>query len=174
MTRATASSPGGPRWYVAQTLPGREFGAAAQLRAQHYVGFLPTIQKTVRHARKLRTVTAPLFPRYLFVELDLQRDPWRSVNGTFGISRLIMARDRPAPVPVGVVDQLLSCSDMAGMIDTSSKLQAGDRVRVLTGPFAQCLGVLDRLEGDARVRVLLEIMGGSIPTRLDLAQLAEA
>jgi transcription antitermination factor NusG len=45
--------------------------------------------KTVRHARRLSTVEAPFFPRYLFTVLDLTRHLWRSVNGTFGVSRLV-------------------------------------------------------------------------------------
>jgi transcription antitermination factor NusG len=60
---------------------------------------LPKRVKTIRHARKLTNVTAPLFPGYIFVQLDLTRDRWRSVNGTFGIASLIMQGERPHAVP---------------------------------------------------------------------------
>src|SRR5208283_4434114 len=76
----------GERWYVARTLPNREAGAASQLEAQGFRVFLPRIARTVRHARKMRRVRAPAFPAYLFVALDLNRDRWRSVNGTFGLA----------------------------------------------------------------------------------------
>src|SRR5687768_12928093 len=62
---------GGHRWYVVFTQPNREFHAQMQLAAQGFRSFVPRYRKTVRHARKLKTVSAPFFPRYLFVALDL-------------------------------------------------------------------------------------------------------
>ncbi len=64
----------GESWYEVQTLPCREARAQLQLEGQGFSTFLPRYAKTVRHARKLSTVSAPLFPRYLFVALDLGRD----------------------------------------------------------------------------------------------------
>src|SRR5712691_7686334 len=47
----------GERWYVVQTLPCREEKARIQLAAQGFRTFLPRYIKTVRHARKLSTVS---------------------------------------------------------------------------------------------------------------------
>src|SRR5437016_11201899 len=80
----------GERWYAVHTLPLRETYAEGHLRNQGFATFLPKRHKTVRHARKLRAVEAAFFPRYLFVVLDLARHQWRSVNGTYGVSRLVM------------------------------------------------------------------------------------
>src|SRR2546425_10203415 len=77
----------GERWYAVHTLPQREAYAQGHLRNQRFATFLPKRRKTVRHARKLRAIEAAFFPRYLFVVLDLARDQWRSVNGTYGVSR---------------------------------------------------------------------------------------
>src|ERR1044071_3749272 len=79
----------GERWYAVYSQPHRETRAQQQLTAQGFTVFLPLYRKTVRHARKLTTVSAPFFPRYLFVALDLSLDQWRSVNGTFGVTSLI-------------------------------------------------------------------------------------
>lgn len=160
-------SESGVRWYAVHTLPHREFGARAQLEAQSHKVFLPRHLKTVRHARKLKTIDAPFFPRYLFVNLDLSRDRWRSVNGTFGVSGIIMGRDRPMPVPVGIVEALQARlepnTDAAG----DDGLRLGQRVEVLVGPFANLVGTLERFDGGARVRVLLELMGALAPVSLD-------
>src|SRR5271163_3401837 len=75
----------GERWFVAQTLRHREQLARLHLGAQGFRSFLPRFHKTVRHARSLREVIAPVFPGYVFVVLDLERDRWRSINGTFGV-----------------------------------------------------------------------------------------
>jgi len=76
----------GERWYVAMTLPRKERLAATNLANQHYRSFLPTHLETRRHARKFTTVLAPIFPRYIFVILELDRQRWRSVNGTLGVT----------------------------------------------------------------------------------------
>jgi transcription antitermination factor NusG len=76
------------RWYAVYTLPFSELRAESQLRNQGFETFQPKRHKTVRHARRLSTVEAPFFPRYLFIVLDLARHQWHSVNGTFGVSRL--------------------------------------------------------------------------------------
>src|SRR5262245_48891817 len=88
------------RGFLVYALPKSERRAEIHLNAQGFRPYLPQIQKTVRHARQLRTVHAPLFPRYLFVILDLERDRWLSVRSTIGVSRLFSPQDGlPVPVP---------------------------------------------------------------------------
>ena len=90
------------RWYVARTLPQREFHAARQLNNQGFRTFVPRFWKNRRHARKVETISAPLFPRYIFVVVDRTRDRWRSINGTLGVDRLLMYGGEPqAVVPAG-------------------------------------------------------------------------
>lgn len=177
-TPGRVAAPAGPdlgaRWYAVQTRANREVGALLQLKAQKFTTFFPQVAKTVRHARKLRTVQAPFFPGYLFVNLDLGRDRWRSVNGTFGVARLVSAYDRPAPVPVGVIEALRAASDTAGLMHLGDGLAVGQRVEVLAGPFAQMVGDLDRLDGAGRVRVLLDLMGGQVPVLINRADLRAA
>ena len=157
---------GGARWYVVHTLPCREFGARAQLEAQSYRVFLPRHLKTVRHARKLKTIDAPFFPRYLFIHLDLSRDRWRSVNGTFGVAGMIMGRDRPMPVPEGIVEALQLRLDPEADAAADDGLRLGQCVEVMVGPFAALVGTLERFDGEARVRVLLQLMGSFAPVSL--------
>src|SRR5579862_5316022 len=137
----------GDRWYVVYTQPHREFRAQTQLAAQGFHTFLPRYRKTVRHARKLMTVNAPFFNRYLFVALDLSCDQWRSVNGTFGVTSLITDGTFPIPVPQGVIESLIDISDADGFVNLGDALQVGERVKVLTGPFADLIGELVRLDG---------------------------
>jgi transcription antitermination factor NusG len=99
------------RWFLAHTLPKSECRAELHLGAQGFRTYFPQFQKTVRHARQLRTVRAPLFPRYLFVSLDLDRDRWLSVRSTVGVSSLFSCLGRPVPVPVGIVEALIERSE---------------------------------------------------------------
>ncbi len=151
--------PEGPRWYVVRSRPHKEFYAAANLQNQAFRTFIPQISKTIRHARRTKTVLAPLFPRYLFVSLDLSRDRWRSVRGTFGVSCLVMDGDRPRPVPQGLVEQLIATTNETHGVDFRERLALGQNVRFLTGPFAEKIGRLVNLDDADRVAVLLEILG---------------
>jgi transcription antitermination factor NusG len=160
------------RWYVAQTLRHREKLAELNLNAQNFRSFLPRFRKTVRHARKLSDVAAPVFPGYIFVILDAKRDQWRSINGTLGVARLLTARQRPVSVPVGVVEALIATLDHSGLVLLGGDLIPGQSVRVVAGPFAGGLGVLERLDAKGRVRVLLNIMSGGAALLLDRACLA--
>jgi transcription elongation factor/antiterminator RfaH len=164
--RETLMLSGGERWYLVQSLPRREPNAEFQLNAQKFRAFLPSFTKTIRHARKLRTVRAPVFSGYLFVILDLGRDQWRSINGTFGVARIVTFEDRPSPVPPGLVEAMLDRTDAEGETHLTGSLSPGQSVRILAGPFAQLVGTLDRLDAGGRVRVLLEIMGGTVSALL--------
>lgn len=150
------------RWYAVHTLPFAEARAECQLERQGFRAFQPKRHKTVRHARKMSTVEAPFFPRYLFVVLDLARHQWRKVNGTFGVSRLVMRGDEPHPVPGGVVETLIATADARGILQFGDKLQIGAAVRLMAGPFAEQLAILDHLDDTGRVRVLLDILGRQV------------
>ena len=154
------------RWFLVHTQPKSERKAEMHLGAQGFTTHLPTIQKTIRHARQLRTVRAPLFPRYLFLILDPDRDRWLSVQSTVGVSSLFTSDDRPVPVPEGIVETLIQNTDEANLTLFSRGLVAGQSVRILRGPFADFVGTLERLDDAGRVRVLLDMMGTAIPVAL--------
>ena len=135
---------------------------------------MPQFEKTTRHARKLRTAKAPLFPGYLFVVLDLQRDRWLSVRSTVGVSDLYGNRDgTPVAVPHGIVETLIDRCD-GDLVRLDGSLAEGQSVRILSGPFADMVGNLKRLNAAGRVQVLLEIMGATVPVVLRRSALAPA
>lgn len=150
------------RWYAVHALPRAEERAARELAAQGFATFLPRIVRTVRHARRLETRTVPLFPRYLFVRLDPARERWRAVNGTIGVARLLACGEWPQPVPPGIVEALRASCDRAGVLAPQAGWRAGQKVRLVAGPFAERIGELCRVDGPGRVRVLLALMGGTV------------
>ncbi len=148
------------RWLCVQSHPRKEMFAAANLRAQSYRCFLPTVSKVIRHARKAKTIRAPLFPRYMFVSIDLSVEPWSPIVSTLGVSAIVRGRDRPKPVPVGVVETLLAARDAQGLTDFRHEVQVGQQVRIMSGPFFNLVGQLERMDHKGRVEVLLRILGG--------------
>lgn len=164
----------GSRWYAAQTRATYECIAVLNLQDQGFQCFLPMIEKTIRHARRSTIARRALFPGYVFTKLDLTRDRWRSINGTRGVMRLIMAENRPQPVPEGVVEHMQAQLDARGLYQLGDGLTMGARVEIISGPLAQNFGEIVALDDRGRARVLLDILNGKIAVRLQRAALSAA
>jgi transcriptional antiterminator RfaH len=147
-------------WYVVNTQVRREAIASSNLRRQGYDVFLPVISKTVRHARKVRSVLEAYFPGYLFVRVDISSQRWRPIESSIGVLRLIKAGTEPTAAPAGLVESLIERSGLDGLLRLEDDgLQPGQVVRITQGPFADSLAVVDRASGEERVRVLLTLLG---------------
>ena len=93
-------------WSVAHTQSLKEKKAELHLLDQGFEVYLPRFKKMRRHARKVDEIIVPLFPRYLFIGMDLEVARWRSVNGTPGVSYLLMNQERPALISNSIIDDL--------------------------------------------------------------------
>ena len=161
-------------WVVVMSQPARERLAAAQLTNQGFQAFLPMRRKTLRNHGRILSTLAPLFPGYLFARLTDAAAAWRSVNGTLGVRAMIMAGERPVAVPDGFVEALMSAVGADGAISFRAELRVGDRVSVLTGPFADRIGELVDMDDRGRVSVLLELLSTRVPVRTSVANLMPA
>src|SRR5918992_5789986 len=104
------------RWYLAQTKPRAEAKASLNLCRQGFEIYLPRYLKQRRHARRVEPVTAPLFPGYVFVAIDIKTQRWLSIDSTFGVTRLVRDGDRPAAVPLAIIAGLKSREDAKGFV----------------------------------------------------------
>ena len=159
------------KWYVVATQPGRELVANRHLRNQHFEVFLPLRKKSVRHARKMTDRLAPLFPGYLFIQIDSTVAAWRPVNGTFGVKHLVSGGEFPLALPDGFVEALQSSLNDDGSVSRSSNLKCGDRVEVMAGPFASRIGELSEMDDRGRVAVLMEVLSACVPVRTTIDNL---
>ena len=165
-----------PRWYVVQTQVNGEAKAAQNLLRQGYEVYLPRYLKRRRHARKVDFTAKPLFPRYMFVAIDMATQRWRSIQSTFGVARLVSNGDEPATVPEGVVHALRAREDGKGFITLDSKpaFAPGDKVRVLAGAFMDSAGLFSGLADHDRVSILLDMLGRKVRVLLDADMVAAA
>lgn len=163
-------------WYVVQTHPNSEAKAASHLERQGFSVYFPRYLKRRRHARKIQTVQAALFPRYLFVNIDLESQRWRSIQSTIGVSRLVTNGDMPAPVPIPVISGLKGREDERGFIAMAQgpSFAPGDKIRILGGAFAEALGLFEGSSDSDRVAVLLECLGRKARVVLDADLVAAA
>ena len=160
------------RWYVVHARPHQERRAEANLVRQGFRVWLPVMERSRRHARRIETVRSALFPGYLFVELDIERAAWCAINGTFGVRRLLadgLYADGlyPQALPEDFVAALRSAVRVDGLSTAApADLRPGDAVRITAGPFTECAAVVLRLTPGERVEVLLEVLGNRVPARL--------
>jgi transcriptional antiterminator RfaH len=165
-----------PRWFVAHTHPHAEAKATAHLNRQGFEIYFPRYLKRRRHARRIETVAAPLFPRYLFVAVDLKAQRWRSIYSTVGVARLVCNGDEPTAVPDGVVEALKTREDANGFIKLEQRppFRTGDKVRVLEGAFTSCLGLFEGMAERQRIAILLDLLGRKVRVVLDADLVAAA
>jgi transcriptional antiterminator RfaH len=161
------------RWYVVHTQARQETRAELNLRGQGFEAWLPVFRRVRRHARRIDHVLAPFFPRYLFVRLDLSIEPWRAINGTFGVIRLLCNRDTPLVVPEGLVEEIMERRDEWGTVLLSPRrLGVGGSVKVATGPFADLEGLFQTMSGRDHVVLLINLLGREVPASVPLSDLA--
>jgi transcriptional antiterminator RfaH len=164
------------RWYVVQTHAHAETKALAHLARQGFTAYLPRYLKRRRHARRVETVPAPLFPRYLFVTVDLMCQRWRAIHSTIGVIRLVCNGDAPVAVADVVIETLKARQDGQGFVTLRQRplFALGDQVRVVDGVFADCLGLFDGMKDSDRVAVLLDLLGRKVRLVLDEFSIAAA
>jgi transcriptional antiterminator RfaH len=157
------------QWFVAQTRPNSESNAARNLERQGYQIYLPRYLKRRRHARKVDFVSAALFPRYIFVSIDLATQRWRSIHSTFGVARLVTNGELPAAVPEGIIESLMRREDESGFVrvQANANLSPGAKVRVVSGAFIDILGQFEGMGDRDRVAILLDLLGQKVRVVLD-------
>lgn len=162
------------RWYVIYTHPGAEGSAEQHLRRQGFEVYLPRNKKRRSHARKITWVVAPLFPRYLFVSMDIDADRWRAAHSTVGVQKLVSQGDEPLPVPDGVVEAIRGLETSDGTVNLKTVFTPGDKVVVTEGPFMDKIGLMQSVRDDQRVVILLSLLGRDTPVRLKSGDIQRA
>jgi transcriptional antiterminator RfaH len=152
------------RWFVVQTQINGEAKAASNLGRQGFAIYFPRYLKRRSHARKVETVARPLFPRYVFVAVDVATQRWRSIQSTLGVSHLVCWGDRPAPVEDAVISTLKAREDDNGFIKLERRagFSPGDKVRVIDGAFVDSLALVEGFSDRERVAILLDMLGRKV------------
>ena len=163
------------RWYVVHTRPNGELRATLNLERQGFKTYLARYLKERRHARKVERILRPLFPRYVFVNLDTDADRWRSILGTFGVDYLIGNGDKPTPVPEGIVEDIRAHENELGFVMLSPKtLRPGQKVQIVEGPLAMQTALFHCATDNERAVFLLQILGRQVRATMAYSSVAAA
>lgn len=164
------------RWFAIQTKPGGERLAEGNLLRQGFDAYLPLLTKTRHRGKRGVAIKAPLFPRYLFVRIDLDEQPWQKINNTFGVSYIVSFGGRPAPLTDNVINEIKSRETEDGVIDLSllQSLSPGDTIKIADGAFADRTGIFQCRSDNDRVVVLLNLLGRQTTVKINRSNVIAA
>ena len=158
------------QWYVIQTHAMAEEKAAFNLKRQGFGPYLPRYLKKRSHARRVDWVARPLFPCYLFVEMDVEATQWQAIRSTIGVSHFICLGELPAPVPEGIVEAIIAREDEKGHVGLSlgCLLKKGQEIEISNGPMAEFSAIFNCVDDKGRVFVLMDLLGRQVRVRVPL------
>ena len=154
-------------WYIVQFKPNSHKIAVHNLQRQGFETFLPMYEVTRRTVVNFETVTRPLFAGYMFVACDPETAPWRQINSTYGVSRMLSFAEGPKPMPEALVTGLRARYDGVGKVD----FEVGQSVEMHSGPFESFIATVEQMASDARVWVLLDFMGKATRVQVSRQQI---
>ena len=146
-------------WFILQFKRNSHHQAAKNLTRQGFETFLPLQNRTSRGSSRFINTTQPLFPGYMFITFDRAKTEWHKINNTYGVSRLITFNSVLKSIPARFVDSMRKRYDISGKLLPIQRLEKGDQVKVLKGPFANFIATVEEYEADQRIWVLMDLMG---------------
>lgn len=155
-------------WYAVYTQPRFELWARTNLWERGLEVYLPQYRRRVRHARQVRDIVTPYFPRYLFVQADPELGDRRKIDSAKGVVGMVRFGDCTPPVPDAVMKELRAREGEDGLIrmDGGPRFKPGEKVRLLGGALADQVGVFETATDAQRVIVLLELLGRQTRVRI--------
>jgi transcriptional antiterminator RfaH len=162
------------QWYAVYTQARMEKWGRSNLWERGFEVYLPLYHKERRHARKTDWVSAPLFPRYLFVAAGPQSRQQRSINSAPGVISLVTFGERPGLISGAVIKAIQAREDADGHVQLvdQNTLVPGEQVRLQSGAMADRVGLFGcRSEGD-RVVILLNLLGREVRVKVPASTIA--
>ncbi len=145
-------------WYLLQTKPNAYITACENLKRQGFDVFLPFIIKTTKKSGKFLDAKTPLFPGYLFMGTSIDPIPWKSVNGTRGVSKAVTLDGVYRSINTRIIEGLQQRCNENGIIQHLDDIALGDRVKIERGPFADFICTIDQIKDGRRAWVLINLL----------------
>lgn len=157
------------RWYLVQCKPKQDFRALEHLQHQGYECLLPTHQiERLRNGRWTHQ-EEPLFPGYLFIELDTFKDNWMPIRSTRGVSQIVRFGSNPLPVPSHVIVDLRLQNN-----PEEHEFKPGEKV-IVDWPGTQGMeAIFLAKDGTERVLLLLKLLQREVQVSVPTHSLIKA
>ena len=154
-------------WYAVYTVVRHEKAVNSALAGKSIETFLPVreVLSQWKNGVKKR-VQLPLFPGYLFTNIDLQ-DSWGVLN-TRGVVRILGVNGTPAPVPVEQIEAIRKLLQCDLKYDPYPYFCQGREVTVVNGPLQGVRGKIVRRRGNYRLVLSVDNIKRSIAVEVDI------
>lgn len=159
-------------WYLIQTKPRQEDLARYNLQRQGYTVYLPITLVRRRKRGKSYSAPGPMFPLYLFIQLNSGIDDWGPIRSTIGVARLVKFGQMPARVPDDLMSILKEREDTRGIqIIPERAYRQGESVRISEGPFEGYEAIVYAKSAKERIVLLLKVVENYIKIELNTREL---
>jgi len=153
-------------WYAAYTRCNHEKVVKKVLNEKEIVTFLPKIIVPSKRKDRKILIKRPLFPNYLFIQLDEAHETWMKVFRTPGLVK-ICGNGRPMPIPDEDIETIKIFINSDRNLYPLSYLKVGSRVQVISGPLTGAIGILVKEDHKRRRLVVsIDLMGQSVAATL--------
>lgn len=142
-------------WYALQHKPAQGDRALAHLQNQDIACFYPKISvEKIKNGKRTRKLE-PLFPGYLFINLE-QTDPmWAKLRSTRGVIRVVAFANKPAAIPDNVIQHV---KNSLSTVSEQGGIKPGQAVQLNEGPFEGINAIFQAYDGEERAIVLISFM----------------
>jgi len=163
------------KWLLVYTKTKEEQRAKKNLENQGFEIFLPMIAFAQSHQSKSITLKA-MFPRYLFVKVNLELDKWNRIQSTRGVSHVVLFGSRLAEIPNQVIAYLKSKADENDIFNQKTRIRQfhkGEKLVVKAGTFKGMEATFLSKKSKERVRVLLKFLNHLITADIPASNIGE-
>ncbi len=168
------------QWYVVHTYSGYENKVKTNLEKRvDSMGMQDKIfrvlvpmedQLEIKDGKK-KITRKKVFPGYVLVEMFMSDDSWYVVRNTPGVTGFVGPGSKPIPLREHEAQAILR---QMGIEEAKPrlKLERGQNVRLVDGPFEGFMGTVDEVLADrGKVRVHISLFGRDTPLEVDFMQI---
>jgi len=156
------------KWFLVYTKAREEERAQKNLENQGFKTFLPMIACEKISQPKSFSLK-PMFPRYLFIMINVEIGNWHLIKSTRGVSHLVLFDNKFAVVPNAVIEFIKTRVNNHSIVKqkvTRQLFQKGDKLVINKGIFQGKEATFFSKTGKERVKVLLKLMNELIIAEL--------
>jgi transcription antitermination factor NusG len=138
---------------------------AVSLRSKEYEEFLPLYRSRNRWSDRLREVTVPLFPGYVFCRFDPARR--LPIITTPGVVSVVGLGKTPQPVDPAEIEAIQALVRSGLPAVPWPYLRAGALVRIEHGALEGIEGILTAVKNEYRVVLSITLLHRSVAVEID-------
>ncbi len=158
------------RWFVLTVAPQHELSAEQHLHTKRFEASVPTYRVRRRWSDRVKTITLPLFPGYVFCRFA--SDTRIAVLNTPGVRGAISFGSQLAYLEDHEIERIHRMIDSGLNLEPLAGLKTGMQVKILDGPLHGMHGVLAQVNGSVRVVVNVELLHRAVAVHVDLEAVA--